>query len=132
MSYLQRTGTAINDINWEDLSNFIFTMRHTVFDVYPNNTISDLYKAYTVTKPLLIYNKLVGLPCTINFDNKVVPSYASGILIHFNHYANPGFDQYSFSALVADDDTVKIGIAYLMAVPADTKMEKLKYKALVP
>ena len=132
MSYLQRTGTAINEINWEDLSSFIFTMRHTVFDVYSDNTISDSYKAYTVTKPLLIYNKLVGLPCTINFDNKVVPSYASGILIHFNHYDNPGYDQYSFSALVADDDTAKIGIAYLIAVPPDTKMENLKYKALVP
>lgn len=128
MSYLQRTSTGLNDITWGNLPSNIFTIPKTVISINQDMTIAELY---TEIAKYQIFDKISTIPVLFNFANGVVPSWGIGPIINFNKYPNTTPNPYFFSAMIADDSNIDVGIAYLYSADGSASMYNTKYKRLL-
>ena len=129
MSYLQRTSTGLNDIAWGNLPSNVFTIPKTVIYINQDMTIAELY---TEIAEYQIFDKISTIPVLFNFANGVVPSWGIGPIINFNKYSNTTPNHtYFFTAMIADDDNIDVGIAYLYSADGSASMYDTKYKRLL-
>lgn len=128
MSYLQRTSTGLNDITWGNLPSNIFTIPRGTYDIQKDTTIAELYNELTDRQ---IFTIISGIPITFSFTNGVIPSWGRGLIIQFIKYPNATPNPYYFSAIISDDDSMNVGIAYLSSTDGTALMYDTQYKRLV-